>query len=54
MKYKACVICGKRFNGHGNNPWPVKNYGQCCDDCNQDQVVPARIKMVTKKEEEGK
>ncbi len=39
----VCCICGKKCNGYGNNPYPVKDEGQCCDDCNKDIVIPKRI-----------
>lgn len=29
-----CCICGKEFEGYGNNPWPIKKEGKCCDSCN--------------------
>ena len=45
MKFK-CTLCRKESEGYGNNPTPVKNYGQCCDDCNLRFVIPARIKTV--------
>ena len=38
-----CVICHEMFTGFGNNPDPVKKYGDCCDACNTNQVIPARI-----------
>lgn len=40
---KKCCICGKEFEGWGNNPWPVKSEGLCCDDCNMEYVIPKRI-----------
>lgn len=42
---KKCVICGKEFEGYGNNAQPVKD-GLCCDECNQKEVIPARLKQV--------
>jgi hypothetical protein len=40
-----CCICGKRLRKReGNNPHPVKEDGICCRDCNNDVVIPARIK----------
>lgn len=42
MRHKCC-ICGKRFVGYGNNPRPVKWSGVCCDDCNRNVVIPARL-----------
>ena len=43
---KVCVICGKQIKGYGNNPEPVKNHGQCCDTCNLEVVIPARLKQI--------
>lgn len=40
---KTCCICGKKFIGWGNNPEPVKKFGECCNDCNSNVVIPARI-----------
>lgn len=40
----TCCICGKRCKGFGNNPWPVKEEGDCCNDCNATVVIPARMK----------
>ena len=42
---KYCCICGKSFSGYGNNPYPVvkEENARCCDDCNRDIVIPARI-----------
>lgn len=42
----ACCICGKKIEGHGNNPFPVKTEGRCCDDCNFNAVIPARMDML--------
>lgn len=43
-----CCICGKEVDGWGNNPWPVKEEGECCDDCNSNEVIPARIFQIYK------
>ena len=48
---KKCCICGKEFEGWGNNPWPVKEDGECCDECNYMEVIPARINQLSNKEE---
>ena len=47
MEFKCC-ICGRTFNGYGNNPWPVVNdvYARCCDQCNEVEVIPARILQI--------
>lgn len=39
---QICCICGKEFDGYGNNAEPVKA-GKCCDDCNIKEVIPARL-----------
>lgn len=48
---KVCVLCGKHFKEWGNDPWPLADEGWCCDKCNMDKVIPARIAMASKKEE---
>ena len=49
-KIRKCCICGKPFRKGewGNNPEPVKPYssGTCCDECNLDKVVPARLAAI--------
>lgn len=42
-KEKKCCICGKPFVGWGNNPNPIKKSGECCDECNNNYVLQARI-----------
>ena len=44
----TCSICGKKFVGWGNNPYPVTKGAndRCCDDCNYDFVIPARIEEI--------
>ena len=45
---KICCICGKAFNGDGNNPEPVmplkteNGENRCCNDCNYYVVYPVR------------
>ena len=41
-----CCICGKRFKGYGNNPWPVKEDGRCCDECNKTVVEKRAIEVI--------
>lgn len=48
---KVCVLCGESFKGHGNNPAPLKDSGECCDECNKRKVIPARIKALKKKKD---
>ena len=40
-----CCFCNKVINGYGNNPWPASKdpEARCCDYCNMDVVIPARI-----------
>ena len=40
-----CCLCDKTFEGYGNNPAPVKNEGLCCNKCNWDIVIPARLRQ---------
>lgn len=46
---KVCCICGKEFYGWGNNPYPVKSEGECCEQCNYEYVLPKRIENLIKK-----
>lgn len=39
-----CVICGKTKEEYGNNAIPVA-YGRCCDSCNRNLVLPARLRL---------
>ena len=45
---KECVICKQDIKPnaigweHGNNAQPVAE-GQCCDECNTNKVIPARL-----------
>lgn len=43
---QTCCICGRTFIGYGNNPYPVKDNGRCCDVCNYDKVLPSRLKLL--------
>ena len=45
---KICCICGCEFEGWGNNPYPCvlvteDNDVVCCDECNWEHVIPARL-----------
>lgn len=37
-----CCICGKEYEGYGNNAWPISD-GKCCDKCNYNVVIPKRV-----------
>jgi hypothetical protein len=45
---KTCCICGKEFEGYGNNPAPVMDDGVCCDACNMNKVIPTRMEKYFK------
>lgn len=49
--YMHCAICGSVIQRHGNDPWPIRVDGVCCDACNMAIVVPARRKMAREAEE---
>ena len=47
-----CVLCNgviptypDGFVG-GHNPFPLATKGQCCDACNRQEVIPARIALL--------
>jgi hypothetical protein len=40
----TCALCGGAYDGMGHNPQPLAEPpARCCDKCNADAVVPARI-----------
>ena len=45
-KLQKCCICGRLFSGIGNNPYPVKKRGRCCDGCNSTRVIPERVRRL--------
>lgn len=43
-EFPICVLCkGHLSNPYGNNPQPVRKRGKCCDKCNYNKVLPARM-----------
>lgn len=42
----VCSICHTPYQGYGNNADPYD--GRCCDQCNKQYVIPARIARVRK------
>ena len=43
----TCCICGKTITDeYGNNPWPVKEEGICCNYCNMTEVIPIRFQLL--------
>lgn len=43
---KTCCICGKTFVGDGHNPFPIKEKGRCCPECNYKIVAPKRLSLI--------
>lgn len=57
MKKKTCCLCGRKFDGYGNNPWPLAGEDAsmekvCCDECNN-KVVLARLEITRNAKQEG-
>lgn len=49
MEKYTCCLCGKEFEGFGNNPYPLSEEGRCCDMCN-DEVICARLNAISPKQ----
>ena len=43
-----CCFCKRTFDGYGNNPKPALFHGRCCDKCNKRVVIPFRLLLLTK------
>lgn len=45
-----CCLCGEKYTHWGNNPWPLAKDANdiCCDKCNAEKVIPARIERLSK------
>ena len=50
---KKCPICRRRYDGPGYDALPVWP-GRCCDKCNRDYVIPARMMLLRQQMEEEK
>jgi hypothetical protein len=53
MKYHrtafVCSICKTEIGGeYDNNPWPYPGKS-CCDRCNNEKVIPARMEAIAAK-----
>ena len=43
----TCCLCGNKIFGEWpNNPQPLVEKGECCDECNLKKVIPARLARV--------
>lgn len=41
----TCCFCGGEYIHWGNNPEPIGHWPErCCDPCNLERVIPARLK----------
>ncbi len=47
QRWFKCCLCDKQAKGWGNNPQPLMS-GKCCDECNTEKVVPARLWHLSK------
>ena len=45
---KVCCLCGQEIDGYGNNPEPISTNedDRCCDSCNLEKVIPARLEQL--------
>lgn len=44
----TCCLCGVVHEGYGNNPYSLKEDGECCPDCNM-KVISERLKRANLK-----
>lgn len=42
IEKNVCCICGREYEGYGNNASPLMYEGRCCDECNE-LVIQYRI-----------
>lgn len=59
---KKCNVCGVAYEGYGNSTWGLWNIDEhdvrgellrCCDKCNREFVVPARMGLIPRKDITG-
>jgi hypothetical protein len=41
----TCCLCGMPSLGWPNDAWPLVEGGKCCERCDREKVLPARIEM---------
>lgn len=52
-KLRKCCLCEAvlPIGVFGNNPAPLAEYPKvCCDKCNREKVIPARLAQINKKQ----
>jgi len=46
-----CAICGREFEGFGNNPEPILSSDhRCCSECNECFVIPIRFLRISNRQ----
>jgi hypothetical protein len=48
-----CCICGNIYKDIGHNAWPIVMEGRCCEDCNHNKVIPARVDRMHNAKDRG-
>lgn len=47
----TCCLCGRCFDGPGENPQPLAGCEEsCCHECNYRKVIPARVRQLENRE----
>jgi hypothetical protein len=52
MTTHSCSICGLPIVGYGHNAEPI-NKSRCCDRCNAEHVIPARLRRQRQDKADG-
>lgn len=42
---QKCILCNGNYEGMGHNPHPLSSEGRCCEKCNLNKVLPARLQQ---------
>lgn len=46
---KICPICGKSYEGYGNNPDPLNYNEKVCDTCNMEVIIPVHVLLLKRR-----
>lgn len=49
--YPSCCFCKQELKGFGNDPFPLRKNGRCCDSCNLQYVTLVRYLLLQSKAE---
>lgn len=62
-KIGTCCFCGKTYTNYGNSTWGcwsreeemmgVGEKQRCCNECNETVVIPSRVMLMRKREEQN-